>query len=84
METQSFYEPLAGSGRGPQTEPEIEGLYVAQVTFDQTGPRGLEVLVAQAEGPAIPGGLPNPVTTATSQLAFRNHPCNNPPLTGTM
>src|SRR5713226_422108 len=33
--------------------------------------------------PAIPGGRPNPVTTPTSQLAFRNHPYDNTPLTGT-
>ena len=33
--------------------------------------------------PAIPGGPPNPVTTPTSQLAFRKHPYDNTPLTGT-
>ncbi len=32
---------------------------------------------------AIPGEWPNPVTTSTSQLAFRKHPCDNTPLTGT-
>jgi hypothetical protein len=34
-------------------------------------------------GSAIPGGRPNPVTTATAQLAFRKHPYDNTPLTGT-
>src|SRR5437870_10101490 len=33
--------------------------------------------------PAIPGGRLNPVTTPISQLAFRKHPCDNTPLTGT-
>jgi hypothetical protein len=32
---------------------------------------------------AIPGGRPNPVTTATTRLAFRKHPYDNTPLTGT-
>jgi hypothetical protein len=32
---------------------------------------------------AIPGAWPDPVTTPPSQLAFRKHPCDNTPLTGT-
>jgi hypothetical protein len=50
-ETRAFYEPLAVSGRGPQTEPEMDGLYVAQVTFDRPGLWGFAVLVAQDDGP---------------------------------
>ncbi len=33
---------------------------------------------------AIPGKRPNPLTTPTSQLAFRKHPCDNTPLSGTI
>jgi hypothetical protein len=33
-EMRACYEPLTGSGRGLQTEPEMDGLYVAQVTFE--------------------------------------------------
>ena len=33
--------------------------------------------------PVIPGGRPTPVTTPTSQLAFRKHPCDHTPLIGT-
>src|SRR5882724_8554377 len=33
---------------------------------------------------AIPGGRSNPVTTPTSQLAFRKHRCDNTSLTGTI
>ena len=32
----------------------------------------------------IPGKQPNPVITVISQLAFRKHQCENPPLTGTI
>ena len=34
--------------------------------------------------PAIPGERQTPVTTTTSQLPFRKHPCENTPLTGTI
>lgn len=50
-EMRAFYEPLAGSGRRRQTEPEMEGLYVAQVPFDRPGLWGFEVFVAQDDGP---------------------------------
>ena len=33
---------------------------------------------------AIPGGRKNPVTTPTSQVAFRKHACDHTSLTGTI
>ena len=47
---------------------------------EQLKAQGINIL---EQTTAIPGGRPNPVTTPTSQLAFRKHPCDNTPLIGT-
>jgi class 3 adenylate cyclase len=52
----------------------IHGLF----DIEDRGPQELKGISA------IPGERQNPVTTALSQLPFRKHQCENPPLTGTI
>jgi hypothetical protein len=61
-----------------QAETEVRGIYVAQVTFERTGPWGLEVLVRQGDGPVETARctvevLENARTPALGGAAPRSH-----------
>ena len=57
---------------------------LALLEADFIHPAKIITLDKRAYGAAIPGGRKNPVTTPTSQVAFRKHACDNTSLTGTI